>query len=105
YMSPEQCNAAALTPAADVYSLGIILYEMLTATVPFSGQSPVAIAVRHATEFPRPPHEFIPSIPAALEDLVLHALEKNPDNRPPNAEAFRQELLETAERLGLEHAG
>lgn len=104
YMSPEQCNGDPLTPAADVYSLGVILYEMLTGAVPFSGLSPLAIAMRHSTEAPRRPTEFVSSIPESLEQVVLHALEKKPEDRPPNAEAFRQELLETAERLGLEHA-
>ena len=104
YMSPEQCDGAELTPAADVYSLGVILYEMLTGTVPFSGSTPLAIAMKHTSELPRRPREFVNSIPAALEDVVLHALEKNPQDRPANAAEFRQELLTTAERLGLEHA-
>jgi serine/threonine protein kinase len=104
YMSPEQCDGAELTPAADVYSLGVILYEMLTGAVPFSGSTPLAIAMKHTSELPRRPREFVASIPPALEDVVLHALEKRPQDRPGNAAEFRQELLTTAERLGLEHA-
>jgi len=104
YMSPEQCDGAELTPAADVYSMGVILYEMLAGTVPFSGTTPLAIALKHTSEMPRSPREFVPSIPPALEELVLHALKKLPQDRPANAAEFRKELLATAERLGLENA-
>jgi serine/threonine-protein kinase len=104
YMSPEQCDGAHLTPAADVYSLGIILYEMLTGTTPFNGTSPLAIAIKHSSQPPRSPREFVATIPPALEEIVLHALEKKAENRPKDAEAFRQELYAVAERLGLEHA-
>jgi serine/threonine-protein kinase len=104
YMSPEQCDGAELTPAADVYSLGVILYEMLTGAVPFSGSTPLAIAMRHASELPRSPREIVASIPEDLERIVLRALEKQPEDRPRNAGEFRRELFETAERLGLEHA-
>jgi serine/threonine protein kinase len=105
YMSPEQCDGGKLTPASDVYSLGIILYEMLTGTTPFSGSTALAIAMKHSSEIPRPPREFISTIPVSLEEVVLHALEKSPDERPADAGAFRRELYATAERLGLEHAG
>jgi serine/threonine-protein kinase len=104
YMSPEQCDGATLTPAADVYSLGIILYEMLTGTTPFNGTSPLAIAIKHSSQPPRNLREFVSTIPPALEQVVLHALEKKAEDRPKDAEAFRQELYAVAERLGLEHA-
>ena len=103
YMSPEQCDGAELTPASDVYGLGVILYEMLTGIVPFSGSTPLAIAMKHTSEEPRPPRDFVTSIPPSLEAVVLHALEKAPEKRPQDAAEFRRELLATAERLGLEH--
>lgn len=104
YMSPEQSDGAELTPASDVYSLGIILYEMLTGTTPFSGASPSTFAAKHTYELPRSPREFVSTIPAELEAVVLHALEKNADQRPQNAGVFRSELYATAQQLGLEHA-
>lgn len=104
YMSPEQCDGAELAPASDVYSLGVILYEMLTGTTPFSGPTPLAVALKHSSEKPRPPRELAPAVPQALEALVLRALEKKPENRPADAGAFRRELYMMAEQLGLEHS-
>jgi serine/threonine-protein kinase len=103
YMSPEQHEGREITPATDVYSLGIILYEMLTGMAPFTGSSVVEIAMKHANDRPRAPREIVASIPEDVERVVLHALEKQPEARPANAEEFRQELLETVDRLGLEH--
>jgi serine/threonine-protein kinase len=103
YMSPEQYNGQDLTPAADVYSLGVILYEMLSGMVPFSGSTPAEIAQKHANDSPHSPRAVVAAIPADVERIVLKALEKQPADRFANAAEFHQELLETAERLGLEH--
>jgi serine/threonine protein kinase len=103
YMAPEQSNAFELTPAADVYSLGVILYEMMTGMAPFSGSTRAEIAQKHANDLPHSPREIVAAIPEDVERVVLHALEKQPSDRPANAAEFRSELFEAAERLGLEH--
>jgi serine/threonine protein kinase len=101
YMSPEQCDGEHLTPASDVYSLGIILYEMLTGETPFNGASPLAVALQHSSKQPRRPRELVATIPPEMETLVLAALAKKPGERPADAGAFRDRLLATARGLGL----
>lgn len=103
YMAPEQYSGQELSPAADVYSLGVILYEMLTGMAPFTGSSPVEIAAKHVSDPPCAPRQIVAAIPKEIEQVVLHALEKAPEDRPGNAGAFHQDLLDTAERLGLEY--
>lgn len=105
YMSPEQCTGAApLTPASDVYSLAVILYEMLSGVVPFTADTPLALAMKQVTQPPPSLREAVPTIPLELEQLVNHALAKNPLDRPPDANEFRRELHAVAEEKGLEHA-
>jgi len=103
YMSPEQYNGNELTPATDVYSLGVILYEMLAGMAPFTGSTPEEIAQKHANDLPHSPREIVAAIPEDVECIILKALEKQPADRFANAAEFHQELLQTAERLGLEH--
>ena len=71
--------------------------------VPFSGSTPAEIAEKHVNNPPHSPREVVAAIPEDVERIVLHALEKQPSDRPPDAAEFRRELLETANRLGLEH--
>jgi eukaryotic-like serine/threonine-protein kinase len=81
YYAPEQAQGEIVTPAADVYSLGIVMYEMLTGHPPFDGESAVIVAMKHITEEPIPPRQFNPYIPAKLENIILRCLEKEPRDR------------------------
>ena len=81
YFSPEQAQGGTITPKSDVYSLGIVMYEMLTNKLPFTGENPVSIAMKHIEEEPVPPSSLRPQIPPMLEAIVLRAMNKNPDLR------------------------
>ena len=85
YMAPEQWHAAATGPSVDLYAVGCILYEMLTGRVPFQGPSLPALMAQHLSQPPVSPRGLKPGIPAALDDLVLSLLAKEPANRPASA--------------------
>lgn len=93
YLSPEQARGEAVDARSDVYSLGCVLYEILTGDAPFVGDSPVAVAYQHVREDPVPPSQRNPAIPADLDAVVLKALAKNPDNRYQTAAEMRADLV------------
>jgi beta-lactam-binding protein with PASTA domain/predicted Ser/Thr protein kinase len=92
YFSPEQARGDAVDPRSDIYSLGCVLYELVVGRPPFSGDSPVGIAYKQVHEAPVPPRQINPSIPKALEAIILKCLAKNPVNRYPSAEDLRSDL-------------
>jgi beta-lactam-binding protein with PASTA domain/predicted Ser/Thr protein kinase len=92
YLSPEQAQGLEVTPASDIYSVGVVLYEMLTGRVPFEGDSAVAVALKQVSEQAMPPSALNPAVPPALDRVVLRALAKDPGNRFASAEEFSRAL-------------
>ena len=97
YLSPEQAHGQPVDQRSDLYSAGVVLYELLTGRVPFDGEAPVSIALKHVSERPAPPSQLRPGIPPAIESVVLRALEKDPAYRFQSAEEFIT-ALENARR-------
>ena len=92
YVSPEQARGERATPASDIYSTGIVLYEMLTKHLPFDADTPVGVAMQHVSAVPPSPREFNPSIPPGVEEIVMRALAKNPNERYATASALAAAL-------------
>src|SRR6186997_2679360 len=101
YLSPEQARGTQVDQTSDLYSLGIVLYEMLTGEVPFTGESPVEIAMKHLSDTPRPPSVLRPEIPPDLDMVVLRALAKSPEDRFQTAEEMDAELERVAAGAGV----
>ncbi|MEU7163469.1 protein kinase [Streptomyces morookaense] len=96
YLSPEQALGRGVDARSDLYSVGIMLFELLTGRLPFDADSPLAIAYAHVQEEPVAPSTINRSIPPAVDALVLRALKKNPNERFPSAEAMRDECARVA---------
>jgi eukaryotic-like serine/threonine-protein kinase len=86
YLSPEQAQGHSVNASSDLYSVGVVLYEMLTGRVPFDADAAVTIALKHVSEAPAPPSTINPSVPPELEQTVLWTLNKNPADRPVDAD-------------------
>ena len=96
YLSPEQAQGAAVDARSDIYSLGCVLYEMLTGRPPFTGDSPVSIAYKHVREDPVPPSQLNGDVPEDMEAVVIKAMAKNQDNRYQTADEMREDLERAA---------
>jgi len=100
YMAPEQIEGQDITEKTDMYSFGIVLYEMLTGTVPFRASTQAAVLTKQLQEQPVPPSRLRPDIPRELEAIVLKALEKDPAKRERDMAAIVRALRETSRHLG-----
>lgn len=100
YISPEQASGQEATPQSDLYSLGIMLYEMLSGAVPFSGSNDMAILIAHVQKTPRPLQEILPGIPTLVAEIVARSLEKQPGKRFASADEFAEKLEELQPYVG-----
>jgi eukaryotic-like serine/threonine-protein kinase len=101
YLSPEQARGAPVDQTSDLYSTGIVLYELLTGTVPFNGETPVEIAMRHLSQVPAAPSTHRAEIPRDLDYVVLRALAKDPADRYHSAEEMDSDLERIARGIGV----
>jgi len=97
YLSPEQAKGTYIDFRSDIYSFGIVLYEMVTGRLPFEGESPVTVALKHLQEEPVPPKNINSAIPDSLNKLILKAIEKEPIKRYQNAKEIIQDLQKIQE--------
>ncbi|MBA3365398.1 MAG: Stk1 family PASTA domain-containing Ser/Thr kinase [Actinobacteria bacterium] len=106
YLSPEQARGAAVDQRSDIYSLGVVLYELLTGVVPFAGDTPVEIAMKHLSSVPEPPSRKRPDVPRELDKVVLRALAKDQAGRYGTAEEMDTDLarIERGLRVSQETA-
>lgn len=93
YISPEQASGKPIDPRSDLYSVGVMLYEMVTGTLPFSADSPVSVALMQIHNTPRPPRALCPELPLGLQQIILRAIEKDPDRRYQSAREMLRHIV------------
>jgi len=101
YLSPEQARGGDVDQRSDIYSVGVLMYEMLTGEVPFSGDTPVEIAMKHLSQTPEPPSMRRHDVPRELDMIVMRALAKNPDDRYQSADEMKADLDRVARGVGV----
>ena len=94
YISPEQAKGGQVDARSDIYSVGVVMYEMLTSRLPFVGESPVSVAIQHISAIPLMPRDINPDIPVGLEDITMHAMEPDLNMRFSTAEEMQGDLEE-----------
>lgn len=99
YLSPEQAQGETVDARSDIYSLGVVLYEMLAGQQPFSGDSPVSVAYKHVTQDPPAPSSINPDVPESLDAVVMKAMAKNVDNRYQDAQEMGNDLRRVAQGM------
>lgn len=101
YLSPEQARGQEVGVTSDLYSAGVVLYEMVTGRIPFDGENPVAIALKHVHEAPVRPNEINPKVTPALQTIILKAMAKNPESRYQSAAEMRNDIMRLMEGMPI----
>ena len=101
YISPEQAKGGRVDARSDLYSLGVVMYEMMTGRPPYDGESPVAVAIQHINATPPMPSVLNPNIPGGLEQIIMKAMEKDPDKRYANATQMLYDMEEFRKNPGI----
>lgn len=102
YISPEQAKGDQVTPSSDIYSLGVVAYELITGRLPFRGENPISTALQHIRDNPEPPSLFYKELPSFIERIILKAMEKNTFDRYADAEAMLKDVREALRLLDLD---